>query len=135
MSERIEQKFKEAVNVLLGSGQIDPACQFFFQYYPKMPKTWDIVLMEQVFQIYQKEKSLDEPNLFSVCKSVEDAVFHYTNVKFLLRRWEFNLPNDLQEEIFTYVENYSVSKTFLRAVAEASVIDLESIRELIEQKL
>lgn len=131
MSEGIEQKFKEALNVFLSANQWEEACEFFFQYYPKIPKTWEIVLIGQAFKVYQQEKLEEQSHLFFICKSVEDAVFHYTNVKFLLRRFEYDLPADLQEEFFTYIKTYSVSKTFLRMVAEASVIHLEKVKELL----
>lgn len=126
-------KFIETIQKLLQARYYDEAYQLFQEYYPRVKKDASILMMDRIFEIYIQEKEAGLRSLFLSAGTWETAISHYTNVKFLLRRIDFNLSESLQAEILQYIKQYQVSRPFLEVVLEASILNKRKVADFLDR--
>lgn len=61
--------------------------------------------------------------VFSNCGSLRESDNYFTTLKFLLHRIEFDLPEELQEEMKTFLQNTNTSRFALMLTADQTIYD------------
>ncbi len=81
-----------------------------------------LAILGIAFQIYEQEKQEKISTIFDLFPSWDRIIEHYYRLKFLLRRLEFELREEEQEEIVSYVINYNITFCQLFTIIQYSIV-------------
>lgn len=107
------------------SRQFDRAAVEFYNTFVKngqVDESWlntDSAILAVMFKIHTKETDNGEESILKLLTSLEQMKELYFELKTLIRRFEFNLPEELKEELLPFLQQYPVS-----AYAICEMVDL-----------
>ncbi len=136
IERELEQYTKEELiyelNNKINCGEIDSASKLYDQmlyvkYNGKI--LWNMKIISSslavlgiAFKIYEQEKREKVTTIFESMSSLEEIVVHYYRLKFYLRRIEYDLHEEEQEEIVTYVIKHNVSFQQIFYIIQFSIV-------------
>lgn len=100
-------EFKDLTQQMLDNGKIEAALGFFKDNSEHIEKNEDIDIICKLYNIYSLEKRYEEKNIFSSARLVDDLISIYINLKFLLRRYEFEFVYD--NELYEFIHKYNIT--------------------------
>ena len=116
MNQNTEYKdWDKTLCYLVDNGCFDDARKIAYTYIKQYQADETFVILFILFQISDAEKSSGEYNIFSSPASgtTEALIKHYTQIKFCLRRYEYDMPEEALEEAFGYFIENKVSVNVL----------------------
>lgn len=127
--ESPNKKFDERLYNLVDSGHLNEAREIVFTYIQQYQNAENFVILFILFKIRDAELASGEPDIFSspAGSSVSDLIKHYTLIKFYLRRYEYDMPNEAVDEAFRYFTDNKVSVNALYKIAEFACVDRISV--------
>lgn len=82
----------------------------------------DMAILSCLFQIYHKEMEHNCPDtVFSCFTEIAELTAHFVRVKLLLRRLEFDLPEERQRELYPYCKEKRVSVYFFEEILRTNI--------------
>ncbi len=127
MGINMRQKFIETLNKLLQAGYFLQAKEFFETYSPRIKPDYELFIIKNIFEIFSEEVNAGIAPVFTVCNNWHELVTHYTNIKFMLRRIEYDIDDSIEAELRSYIEEYKVSKYFIDKVINCSILNREKV--------
>jgi len=95
-------------------------------------KTKKLVILANLIKVFHEEVKNNEPfTVFDYSLDLDEVVKHYMVTKLLLRRLDFDLPNEYQEEFYHYCKNTHVSVCFMEHLLKRNVFYPEKVREKV----
>ena len=92
-------------------------------------RTKKLVILKCLIDIFKEEVRNNEPfTVFDYSLDLDELVKHYMVTKLLLRRFDFNLPKEYQEEFYYYCANAHVSRCFIEYLIEHNMLYPEEVR-------
>ncbi|MDD7402623.1 MAG: hypothetical protein SO170_01830 [Butyribacter sp.] len=119
---------------LLQEKQYDTASRYVLQNIEAHQTEEYFVLLYILFQIRMSEHKAGMTDIFSTLNTpdIDTLLLHYTNIKFCLRRFEYDFPEDSKQEAFTYFLDFTVSPYALFHIAKFACVDMLSVLQALE---
>lgn len=95
-------------------------------------KSNDIATIFHLLAIYENEKAYGQKNIFEKVKNTEQLLVRYTQLKFYLRRMDFDVMGSGMQEFFQFLIEEEVSAYELRIVLNQCVVHKEKVWSLIK---
>lgn len=87
----------------------------------------DSAILDFMFRIHKKEMQHGEESILRLLTSVEQMRHIYFELKFLIRRFEYDLPDELKEELFSFLQQYPISAYAICEMIETYVSKKEKV--------
>jgi hypothetical protein len=85
-------------------------------------KSKEIIILERLIDIFRSEVSNDiERTVFDYSTDIYELAAHFTKVKLMLRRVEFDMPLEYIDEFYRYCEDTGVSFNMLSLLVMANI--------------
>lgn len=118
---------KEYITAQLAQGNIDEAKNAAYQYIAHYQTDETYVLLYIMFRIHDCETAAGAPDILSYSKDINELLSHYQQIKFYLRRLEFDMDNgENGEELQYFVDNH-VSCHALHQITDFSIVDKKKV--------
>lgn len=121
---------EEALQKLFSEGRLAEAERYLDEWQDDNAKT---IILKILFRVFHMELACgEEKTVFDYSVQTDELVKHYIKVKLLLRRLEFDLPKEHQQELRSYCRQCFVSKDFLTVIVLTNIFDQAGVcRRLI----
>ena len=109
---KVCEKWLDKVFMKLLNQQYELAKHEFYSMYEKEKsfQNTDSAILEFMFTIHEREIENGEgDNIFELFTSFEQMKDIYFELKYLLRRFEYDLPQKLKDELFDFLQQYPIS--------------------------
>ncbi len=97
-------------------------------------KEWnkELLVMSIMDQVFRREAENDiSPTVFDYSLDLDELVRHFIRLKLYVRRLEFGLPDELQDELYGYCQKTGVSDYLLLYILQQNVFFQKKVcREL-----
>lgn len=113
--------FIDYMQCMLDVKQIELAKQFLEEMKPQIGRNSMILTLEMIFNIHETEMKLGESGFWSNKASIQDAVDCYEQLKFYLRRLDFDIYCD-ELEFVNYIRNNQISSIAIATLVQTSII-------------
>lgn len=87
----------------------------------------DSAILDFMFKIHKKETQHGEESILRLLTSVEQMRHIYFELKYLVRRFEYDLPDELKEELFPFLQQYPISDYAISEMIETYVSQKEKV--------
>lgn len=84
-------------------------------------------IMDLMFKIHKKEQSSGYSSIFKQFQSLDGIVDFYYDLKFLVRRFEYDFSDELKEELLPFITRFSLSEFALAEMVRASALKPEKV--------
>ena len=136
MNQNTEYKdWDKTLCYLVDNGCFDDARKIAYTYIKQYQADETFVILFILFQISDAENSAGEYNIFSSPASgtTEALIKHYTQIKFCLRRYEYDMPEEALEEAFgSFIEN-KVSVNALYRISQFACVNTAYVYKRLAQ--
>ena len=89
--------------------------------------TTESAIMDLMFKIHKRECDNGYTSIFEYFQELNDILDFYYDLKFLIRRFEYDFPNELKEELLPVIEQYNLSEISLIETIKASAMKPEKV--------
>lgn len=119
---------------LITSGNLDMAKELFYKVL--IPDGYEIerywledasAILDVMFKIYDAEKATHSITLLHRLKSVDKMKEMYYEFRYLIRRFEYDFPTELKEELLPFVARYHISGYGIVEMVKACVTSKEKV--------
>lgn len=112
------------------------ASDFVFNNIEKYQQKEYFVLIYILFQIRKEELDAGVMDIFSALGTpdIDTLLLHYTQIKFCLRRFEYQLPKEICQEALDYFINFNVSPYAIYRIAQFACVDISLVLEKLAQE-
>ena len=87
----------------------------------------DAAILDYMFKTYNQEKESGNTSIFErISNKIQMKEFYY-ELKFLIRRFEYDFPEDLKEELLSIIDEYVLSENALIEMIKISTILQEKV--------
>lgn len=87
-----------------------------------------LLILNNLLVIFRNEVADGvERTVFDYSTDIDELVAHYTRTKLMLRRIEFDMPNEYIDEFYKYCEDNGVSFHMLSSMVMKNVIDKKKV--------
>lgn len=86
-----------------------------------------LVLMILIQIFYREEKEKIRDTVFSISLEIDTLVKHFVKLKLLLRRLDFDLPVEFQEEVYSYCIEHGVSRCLLAYILINNIFNQKKV--------
>lgn len=118
---------KEYITTQLAQGNIEEAKNATYQYVAHYQSDESYITLYILFRIHDCEIAAGVPGILSYSTDVESLLCHYRQIKYYLRRLEFDMDNkDTQEELQYFLE-HKVSCYALQQITIFSIVDKKKV--------
>ncbi len=124
----------QKVQELLNSGMYEMAEQMFYGVLLKengqVNMYWlatESAIMDLMFKIHKREQSSGYSSIFKQFKRFDELVDFYYDLKFLVRRFEYDFSAELKEELLPVIENFALSEFALIEMVRTSALNPEKV--------
>lgn len=112
---------EETIQKLFSEGKLEEAEQYLDNLQDDNAKT---IILKVLFRAFHMEQERgEEKTVFDYSTQVDELVKHYIKLKLLLRRLEFNLPEEKQQELRGYCRQCFVSKDLLTVIVLTNIFE------------
>ena len=87
----------------------------------------DSAILDFMFKVHKKEAQNGEESILRLLTSPEQMQHIYFELKFLVRRFEYDLPYELKEELFPFLQQYPISAYAICEMIEFYVSKKEKV--------
>ena len=136
MDQNTEYKdWNKTLCYLVDNGCIDDARKIAYTYIKQYQADETFVILFILFQISDAENSAGEPGIFSspAGGTTRALIKHYTQIKFYLRRYECDMPEEALEEAFGYFIENKVSVNALYRISQFACVDTAYVYKRLAQ--
>lgn len=136
MDQNTEYKdWDKTLCYLVDKGCIDDARKIAYTYIKQYQANETFVILFILFQISDAENSSGEHNIFSspAGGTTEALIKHYTQIKFYLRRYEYDMPEEALEEAFAYFITNKVSVNALYRISQFACVNTAYVYKRLTQ--
>lgn len=132
----MDTQCREFIEAKIHTQQYAAAADFIFQNIEKHQNEEYFVLLYILFQIRKEELHAGEQDIFTTlqCPDIDTLILHYTNIKFCLRRFEYDVGEAARQEAFQYFVDFSLSPYALYHIAKFACIDKTSVLQRIAKR-
>lgn len=127
---------KELLYSLIEKNELSKAYSYVNQHIQENQAEESFVIFYILLQIWKEECQANMPTFFSspdIGRYPHKLLEHYTQIKLYLRRFEYQLPDDIRQEAFEYFTTYQVSPYALYRIAQFACIQPASAFEGLAQ--
>ncbi len=90
----------------------------------------EFIMIDIILQIYSREREYDyHPTVLDYSRDMDILLSHFIRLKLLLRRLDFDLPKECQEEIYEYCRQTRVSNIFLMWLVNSNMFNPKKVAE------
>lgn len=93
-------------------------------------KKWnkELIVMHVLTQVFRREvENGISPTVFDYSLDLDELVRHFVRLKLYVRRLEFDMPDDLQMELYEYCQQNGVSDYFLLYIIQQNVFSPQKV--------
>ena len=80
-------------------------------------------VIKQLMEIYKTEQKSGQNTILDYSTDMNQLIQHFVHLKLLLRRMDFDIPEEYQEEIYTYIKTNHVSDSMIVFIILRNMID------------
>lgn len=115
---------KESLYQMIRNGDFYEAADYTNHHIQEHQHEEYFVLFYIVFRIWEEERQANIPDFLSspLGHEPEKLLEHYTQIKLYLRRFEYQMDDDVLEEAIKYFSTYQVSPYALYRIAQFACI-------------
>ncbi len=130
MIERIQRimqnNCKELLYQMVQTGRFSEASSYTKNHIKEHQNEEYFVLFFILFRIWEEEQQAKVPTIFSspLGHSPKTLLDHYTQIKLYLRRFEYQMPDEILEEAIKYFTANQVSPYALYHIAQFACVNL-----------
>lgn len=119
---------KETLYSLIRENKLDTACTFVNQNIRTYQNEEYFVLFYILLNIRTEELEAGANDIFSspVGREPEDLLTHYTQIKLYLRRFEYQMADDILQEAVDYFTQTAVSPQAIYRIAQFACVNPEA---------
>ncbi|MBE5948033.1 MAG: hypothetical protein E7261_03270 [Lachnospiraceae bacterium] len=118
-------------SLLLSVGDIH-RLEIYLASLPKMNK--NLVIIQNLIAVFKEEAANNAPvTVFNYSLDFKKLVEHYMKTKLLLRRFDFDLPEEYQEEFYDYCVETGVSGYFMAHLLKKNIFNPEKVYAKVEE--
>lgn len=123
----MENTCKEQLYTLIEQGQLETALAYINQNIKEHQNEEYFVLFYILLNIWSEERQANISDIFSspLGREPEQLLNHYTQIKLYLRRFEYQMPEDILQEAFDYFIQNKVSPQAIYRIAQFACIRSE----------
>lgn len=127
---------RDFLESLIQNQNYTQASNFIFKNIKIFQNEEYFVVLYILFQIRKEELDMDTADIFTSLgkPDVDTLLLHYTQIKFCLRRFEYQLPNDSCKEALDYLINFSVSPYAIYRIAQFACVNLSFVMERLAKE-
>ena len=129
LQQKLESWLNKVFTEILNH-QYESAKQNFYSIYENNEacQNTDSAILEFMFKVHESEIKVGEgDNIFELFTSFEQMKNIYFELKYLLRRFEFDLSQELKNELFDFLQQYPISATAICEVIGRYAIKKEKV--------
>ena len=123
-----------SVFAYIQAGKYTQAQEAFFKVLIKdsgaVDEEWintDTAVMCNLFKIYQQEVQNGKESIFCNLKTYDDISRIYVELRFLVRRFEYDFPENLKRELLDFIETYSISEYAIIEMIQSGITQKEKV--------
>ena len=117
-----QEDFISYIDYLISLGEIKKASSFYKRTKEFVDTNTTIEILGILFYIYDMECEQKEYSVFEGRTSLKSVEEHYIQLKFLLRRYDFNIEQ-CDEEVVSYIVENHVSSSLILCIIQRSIIN------------
>ena len=119
----VEMSKQEQIQGYLEQGNIKKAEQEIHSLHELDARMVVLDVLIQIFYLEKKQNATD--TIFGYSRNIDLLVQHYSKVKLLLRRLEFDMPQ--QEELYKYCMEHNVSEYMLAVIVGTNLFGQKKV--------
>lgn len=113
----------EFIQKCIQEGQVEKAMEQYNELPPDFSHSSESLTLFFLFLIYRHEKEQQEPSFLEGCATVSELMDRYNQLKFYLRRYDFDVHYDTGEFV-EFIKNNRISSSAIVCVAQTSTVNL-----------
>lgn len=117
------KKYMKFLWYLISDGKVKEAREYYDEMKPGLCVDTDVETLEVLFEISEKEKNAEVQSIFDDKSSLQDVLDCFERLKFLIRRYDFDVFGpETKEEFVSFVERNHISSFAIIRTVETSMI-------------
>lgn len=116
------KEFLEYMQVFLSAKEYELSRRFFYNFYKQVQPNDTVMIFDIIYKIYDLETQYNESHFLISCTSMDELVEKYETVKFLLRRYDFDIPTD-DNQFMSYIHQNKINIATLLHIIQHSMIN------------
>lgn len=132
--QKICEEWLNKVFTRIKTGHYNIAEKIFYEKYLQdrniYMNTYSAIL-DFMFKVHKQETENGQDSIFRLIFSLEQMANMYFELKFLVRRFEFDLPDELKEELYTFLQKYPISANAIYEMVDMYVNSKDKVLNMI----
>lgn len=121
---------KRQIQDFLNQGEILKAWKMLLSIEKAGKMDVPLLVLKNLIQVFYAETEHNaEHTVFDASTDLDKLAQHFIRLKLLMRRLEFDLPRQAQEEFYTYCETHHVSEYLLDFILLTNIFKKEQVCE------
>lgn len=127
--QKVYWNWLQKVFVKIQDREYETARQEFFSIYTKNEscQNTESAIMGFWFKVHAKEIANGEESTLQQFSSIEQMVFVYNELKFLVRRFEYDLSQELKEGLYVFLQQFLISAYAIGEMIERYITQKEKV--------
>lgn len=120
---------KERLLLLIKKGSLNAAYELSREYIRQYQADEQFVILYIMLAIAKEEMESGADNIFSVSdtRSADELITHFQNIKFCVRRFEYELDEQAREDAMEYFKIFNVSLQAIVCIINYACVDLDKV--------
>lgn len=124
---------KERLLLLIKKGSLNAAYELSREYIRQYQADEQFVILYIMIGIAKDEKEAGVTDIFCVSqeKDINEMIAHYQNIKFCIRRFEYEVGEQARKDAMDYIERFNVSLYAIYKIAQYACVDMrKALKEI-----
>ena len=121
------------IDELIATKAYEQIKELILKYKTISEKNNDIATLFHLLPIYENEKAAGQKTIFDKVQNTEQLLERYTQLKFYLRRMDFDVMEGGMQEFFQFLIQEEVSAFELKILINQCVVQKEKVWSLIKE--
>lgn len=124
---------KERILHFINNNNYNAAYKLSRKYIRKYQSDEQFVILYIMIGIAKDEKEAGVTDIFCVSqeKDINEMIAHYQNIKFCIRRFEYEVGEQARKDAMDYIEKFNVSLYAIYKIAQYACVDMrKALKEI-----
>ena len=121
------------IDELIAANAYEKIKELILNYKTISEKNNDIATIFHLLPIYENEKAAGQKTIFDKVENIEQLLERYTQLKFYLRRMDFDVIGEGMQDFFQFLVKEEVSAFELKILINQCVVQKEKVWNLIKE--
>lgn len=121
------------IDELIAAKAYEQIKELILNYKTISEKNNDIATIFHLLSIYENERAAGQKTIFDKVQNIEQLLERYTQLKFYLRRMDFDVIGDGMQDFFQFLVKEEVSAFELKLLINQCVVQKEKVWSLIKE--